>query len=91
MNILATLCFAGALLAMVYAIVFQRRDLHPERGGSMGGEMTAGLIWLVASLLGALGSLAFVPWYGSILVFFGIYAFSFLVRSVVARIPKRAG
>ncbi|MFA5081107.1 MAG: hypothetical protein WC474_01005 [Hydrogenophilaceae bacterium] len=55
---------------------------------AMGGEMTAGLIWVVTSLLCALGSLAFMAWYSSVLVFFGVIALSFLVRIAVARIAR---
>jgi hypothetical protein len=89
MPLLPTLSFSTALLAMLFAILYQRRDMRPGTGGTMGGEMTAGLIWVVASLLCALGSLAFVPWYFAIGVFVVAMALSFLVRMGVARIPKR--
>lgn len=89
MPLLPTLAFSAALLASLFAIVYQRRDMRPGTGGTMGGEMTAGLIWAVASLLWALGSLAFAPWYLAIGVFVAAMALSFLVRLGVARIPKR--
>lgn len=88
MSMLAIVCLIAALLSMLFAVVYQRRDLRPGRGGSMGGEMTAGLIWLVAALLGAVGSLAFIAWYFSLLVFFGTVALSFLVRIAVARTAR---
>lgn len=89
MTVIAFLCVAGAVLAMVLAVAYQRRDIVPGRGGTMGGEMTAGLIWLLAALLGAVGSLAFMPWYFSVLVFVAVLALSFLVRMWVARLAKR--
>lgn len=88
MKIFALVCFAAALLAMLFAVVYQRSDIDPERGGSMGGEMTTGFIWVLASLFCAIGSLALIPWYLSIPVFFLVLALSFLVRVLVSRVPK---
>ncbi len=89
MPLLPTLAFSAALLATLFAIIYQRRDMRPGTGGTMGGEMTAGLVWVVASLFWALGALAFVPWYLAIVVFGAAMGLSFLVRMGVARIPKR--
>lgn len=90
MHILAIICFAGAFIAAVFAVIFQRRDMVPEYGSTMGGEMMTAGIWSLASLLCALGSLAFVAWYFSILVFAGVFALSFAIRMLVERIPKRS-
>lgn len=89
MSLLPTLAFSFALLATLFAITYQRRDMRPGTGGTMGGEMTAGLVWMAASLLWALGSLAFVPWHLAIVVFVAAMGLSFLVRMGVARAPKR--
>lgn len=89
MPLLPTLALCLALLASILAIVYQRRDMRPGTGGTMGGEMTAGLIWVVAALLWALGSLAWVPWYLAIGMFVAAMGLSFLVRMGVARIPRR--
>ena len=90
MRIFAIVCFAGAFLAVVFAIVYQRNDITPQRGSTMGGQMTAAAIWSLASLLCAAGSLAFVRWYFSIIIFVTVYVLSFLVRAFVSRIPKRS-
>jgi len=75
---------------MLFAIIYQRRDIVPNYGGTMGGEMTTGFVWVIASLLSAAGSVALIPWYFSMLVFFLVFALSFLVRILVAWIPKPA-
>lgn len=89
MPLLPALALSFALLASLLAIFYQRRDMRPGTGGTMGGEMTAGLVWVVAALLWGLGSLAWVPWYLAMGVFVAAMALSFLVRMGVARIPKR--
>jgi hypothetical protein len=86
MNLLANLCFAAACLLALLAVLYQRRDLAPGHGGSMGGEMTAGVIWLAVALLSALGSLVLVHWLVSILIFFAVLALSFLIRTLIARL-----
>ncbi len=80
----------GALLAL-YAIYAQRRDIVPGVGGTMGGEMTVGLTWLLAACFAALGSAAYLPWYLSALTGVGVLALSFLIRLALARIPKPPG
>ena len=77
------LCFTGALLGAVFAIVFQYRDIVPDFGNTMGGEMVVGNTWGLVALLCAAGSLAFVPWYVSALLVIVIYAFSFPVRLLI--------
>jgi hypothetical protein len=89
MHVLAIGCFTGAFLVAAFALIYQRRDIVAGHGGTMGGEMTAGLMWVIASFLSAIGSYTFIPWYFSILVFFAVLAFSFLIRMAVARIPKK--
>lgn len=89
MSLLANLSFAVACLLALLAVLYQRRDLAPGHGGSMGGEMTAGIIWLAVALLSALGSLARVHWLVSILIFFAVIALSFLIRILVARLAAR--
>jgi phosphatidylglycerophosphate synthase len=91
MKILAIICYTAALITMIFAVVYQRKDIDPDHGGTMGGEMTTGFIWILASLLCAVGSVALIPWYLSIFVFFLVLAISFLVRTLVSRIPKHPG
>ena len=86
MTVIAFLCVAGAVLAMVLAVAYQRRDIVPGRGGTMGGEMTAGLIWLVASALCALAALVLLRWYWAVLAFVLTLGLSFMVRILLARI-----
>jgi hypothetical protein len=86
---LAIAFFVIALLLMAAAIRYQRREMVPGYGGTMGGEMTTGVIWLGASLFSALGALAFVHWLFAGLIFIGVFLLSFLNRTLVARIPKR--
>lgn len=90
MHIFAVICFAGAFLAAVFAVVYQRSDMTPNHASTMGGQMTAGAIWSLVSLLCAAGSLAFVRWYFSVIIFVAVYALSFLARVLVDRIPKRS-
>lgn len=89
MHLLAIICFISASAAMLLAILYQRRDLHPSYGNTMGGQMTVGVIWLLASVLSALGIAVLTTWYWSIPVFFLVFALSFVVRTIVARVPKR--
>lgn len=88
MNILAIICFTVAVLLMIVAVIYQRRDMLPNYGSTMGGEMTAGALWLLVSLLAACGSLAFIHWILSFLLFLGLFALSFLIRALIARIAK---
>lgn len=90
MHALAITCFVLAFFVMVFAVFYQRRDLHPSYGSTMGGQMTSGVIWILAALLCAIGASMMIPWYFSIPVFFVVLALSFLVRTIVARIPKRS-
>lgn len=89
MHTLAITSFALAFFVMLFAVFYQRRDLHPKYGNTMGGQMTTGVIWILASLLCAAGASLLIPWYFSIPVFFLVFAFSFPVRTIVERIPKR--
>jgi hypothetical protein len=89
LNLLALFCLAVSGLAIGYAVYYQRRDMVPGYGGTMGGEMTIGLIWLLAGLLFGLGMAAFVPWYLAILAGIALVALSFAVRRLVASVPKR--
>lgn len=89
MLIFATLCFSVAFLAIVLAVIYQWRDSVPHYGNTMGGEMTTGLIWTVASLLCALGSLAYLHWLLAIAVFFSTLAVSFMLRMLIARLRQK--
>lgn len=86
MTVVGVLSLALAVVLMVLAVVYQRRDVTPGRGGTMGGEMTAGLMWVVASALCALAALVFLGWYWAVLAFFLTIGLSFLVRMLVARV-----
>lgn len=86
MTVLGVLSLALAVILMILAVVYQRRDITPGRGGTMGGEMTAGLMWVVASALCALAALVFLHWYWAVLAFFLTLGLSFGVRVLVARI-----
>ncbi len=89
MKVLAFLCWSLALFLTIFAVVYQQRDIRPEYGGTMGGEMTAGFIWVIVSALSAVGALGFVPWYWAGLVFFLVLGLSFVVRAQVAQIHRR--
>lgn len=82
------LCIALALLIMVFAVAYQRRDIVRGHGGTMGGEMTTGILWLAAALLMAIGAYGYFPWYVSVLVLIVTILVSFMIRVAVARIPK---
>ncbi|PLY15917.1 MAG: hypothetical protein C0631_05015 [Sedimenticola sp.] len=84
----AIICIAFALLLFVAAILYQRHDMVPKYGGTMGGEMTTGVMWVGVSLFSALGSLAYFHWFFAGLVFLLVFMLSFLIRMLVARIPK---
>ena len=86
METLALVSFSLAVTLMILAMVYQWRDSTPGRGGTMGGEMTAGLIWGVAALLCGLGALAYLPWYGAVLVALLTLGGSFLVRMLISRV-----
>ncbi len=88
MNMLALVCYAVAILLMMIAIIHQRRDIVPGYGGTMGGEMTSGVIWLLASFVAAGGALAMMHWVFALLQFLGLWALSFLVRALIGKIPK---
>jgi hypothetical protein len=90
MHILAIVCFAGALTTAIFAVVIQRCDMTRDRGSTMGGQMTTGAIWSLTSLFCAVGSLVFVRWYFSILVYVGVFILSFLIRILIERIPKKS-
>lgn len=85
MTVVGVVSLALAVMLMLLAVIYQRRDITPGRGGTMGGEMTAGLIWLVASALCALAALVFLHWYWAVLAFFLSLGLSFMVRTLVAR------
>lgn len=89
MTLLAIVCLAASGLMIGYALYYQRRDMVPGYGGTMGGEMTVGLIWLLAALLFGLGVAAFVPWYLAILSCLALVALSFVARRLVASVPKQ--
>ncbi len=80
------LCFTGALIAAVFAIICQCRDIVPGYGNTMGSEMLVGGIWSLVSILCATGSVAFIPWCFSALILIVIYAFSFVVRLLIERL-----
>lgn len=82
-------CFIVSGLAMAYAIYYQRKDMVPGYGATMGGDMTTGVIWLFASVLFGFGSNAFAPWYFSLLVGIAMLMLSFIIRRLVGKIPKR--
>ncbi len=88
MSPLALASLIGAAVVMVVALVYQRRDLVPGYGGTMGGEMTAGLLWMLAALLVALAALDLMPWYFTPLVWGAVVGLSFPIRIWVARIAK---
>ncbi|MCP5278599.1 MAG: hypothetical protein H6935_09590 [Thiobacillus sp.] len=86
MIVVGILSLALAVMMMILAVTYQRRDITPGRGGTMGGEMTAGLIWLVASALCALAALVLLRWYWAVLAFVLTLGLSFMVRILLARI-----
>lgn len=81
----AIICFGIAFLVALVAIAYQRADIRADYGSTMGGEMTTGGFWGIASLCCAGGSLAFVPWFVSPLVFVVVYGSSFVIRKIVER------
>ncbi|MFZ5484384.1 MAG: hypothetical protein ACOZB0_09150 [Pseudomonadota bacterium] len=71
-----------------WAIWLQRRDMIPGLGGTMGGEMTSGLIWWGVALVVAVASIDVLGGYWAVAVFLGVLVVSFGIRRVISGIPK---
>jgi hypothetical protein len=84
----AMFCFAAAALLAVNALIYQWRDKRPDYGGTMGGEMTTGLMWLASAVLGALGSADYAGWLMAVIIFVLIMAMSYAIRILISRLPK---
>ncbi len=73
-------------LALIGAILYQRLDYSKGYGSTMGGQMTAGMIWSLAALLCGLGTGIVLTWYWGCAAFIAVYISSFGVRTVVERV-----
>lgn len=83
-GIALALAFVATALAG-FAVVYQWRDLVASRGGSMGAEMTAGLVWLLAALLAGAGVFTVVRFAFAVAAVAAVLALSFLVRTLLPR------
>lgn len=81
--ILSALC-AGC------AILYQRSDHVTGYGSTMGGEMTAGLLWSLSAVIGGIGTGMILKWYWGIAVFLAVYLLGFKIRRLVESILLRA-
>lgn len=85
MHYLSIICFAGSALLTRRAVVAQCRDYIPNNGNTSSGEITTLLLLHLAALLAAVGSLAYLHWYFSLIIFLAGSALSFLTRHWVSR------
>lgn len=89
MRVAGVMLLATALASALYAFVYQCRDVVATRGGTMGAEMTAGLIWLIAAILCSIGSLLLSGWCLSVVALAGTLALSFLIRASIPKVLRR--
>lgn len=85
MSAFALTCFIGALAIAILAIWHQRTDFIPNHGNSMGAAIVGLFMWMLASLLVAAGSLAYIGWYYAPGIFAGAIVLSLLIRNGVER------
>ncbi|MCA9068708.1 MAG: hypothetical protein KDA84_07285 [Planctomycetaceae bacterium] len=81
----ALICFGVAVVLAIVAILYQRWDLVPDYGNTVGGDLVINNLWLIASLSCAAGSLAFVPWIVSLVIAIGVYGLSWWVRRLIEK------
>jgi hypothetical protein len=80
---------ASAGIAAGLGMVIQWTDTVPGRGGTMGGEMTAGILWAAAALLAGVASLRCAPWWGAPLMGAAVYACSVPIRLAIGHLASR--
>jgi len=85
MGAFASICFAGAFVLAMVAIKHQCDNFIPRHGSSMGTDIVNQLIWVLFSLLTAVGSSSHLPWLFSAFVFVVGLALSVLIRQGIDR------
>jgi len=86
MNILGLILLGLSVLTMVGALVYQTIDHKKGYGSTMGGEMTSGAIWSLASFLCGIGVGLVYKWYWGISAFVIVYVLSYGIRNCTERI-----
>lgn len=89
MSVFDLICFGGAFLLAIAAIRHQCVDFVPHYGNTMSGEILDLFLWAMASLLAAAGSIAYLDWYLSALVFIAAFVLSFFIRYGVDNWERR--
>ena len=89
MSLFAAISFAVAFMLAIFAIRHQRVDFVPHHGNSMGGEILDLFLWVLVSVFAGAGSLAYIDWYFSALVFVVLFVLSFYIRYCVESWERR--
>lgn len=89
MGLIGAILLGAVPLLASFALVYQLRDLIARPGGTMGAEMTAGVIWMLAALLGGIGSFVLFDGLAAALTVVGVLALSYLVRTGLPKILLR--